>query len=78
MEALTVVLKDKTFKYGESRVSLRIPKELEGEIKPGEPVEVHVDRTNKAVVYVFPNSEIQDKKIVLKEEVVDSIIEKEV
>jgi len=72
-----MVLKDKTFKYGESRVSLRIPKELEGEIKVGEPVEVHVDRANKAIVYVFPESAIEEKKIVLKEEVVKPIIEKE-
>ncbi len=73
---MVVVLTDKAFKYGDSRLSLRVPKELDDEIKVGDKCEIYVDRASKAIVYLFPDSEIAEKKIILGEKVVESIIEK--
>ena len=61
-----MVLKEKVFKYGDRRTSVPIPKELSDEIVPGDPVEIHIDRSKKLIVYVFPESDISDEKVMVE------------
>lgn len=62
-----MVLEDKAYKYGVNRVSLRVPNELKGEIEVGDPCEIYIDRGKKAIIYIFPESNIQNKEINLKD-----------
>lgn len=63
-----MVLQDKAYKYGENRVSVRIPNDLKDEIKVGDPCEVYIDREKKAVIFIFPESEIHNKKFDIVEQ----------
>lgn len=62
-----MVLKDKAYKYGENRISLRVPNDLKGEIKVGDPCEIYIDREKKAIIYIFPESNIQNKAFDLRD-----------
>lgn len=49
----------KVSKYGDKRKSVPIPKAIEDEIEIGTEAEVYIDRKRKAVLYVFPQSDIK-------------------